>query len=81
MLPPTDEKELVTGYLMNKILQKPLPPNNFKALNIYMYGPQKLSGQSATSFIIQFLFFFYASITVKLLIYSLINSYLRYIFF
>lgn len=57
MLPPTDEKELVTRYLMNKILQKPLPPNNFKALNIYMYGPQKLSGQSVSSFIIQFLFF------------------------
>ena len=56
MLPPTDEKELVTRYLMNKILQKPLPPNNFKALNIYMYGPHDLSvifkrpGQTTTYF-------------------------------
>ena len=41
---PSDE-ELLTLYLKNKLLNKPLPPDAdaIKSLNIYMYSAQDLS--------------------------------------
>ncbi|GAY61128.1 hypothetical protein CUMW_207350 [Citrus unshiu] len=47
---PNDE-ELLTVYLKNKLLNKPLPPDAdaIKSLNIYMYGPQDLSATPGSS--------------------------------
>ncbi|KAK9181352.1 hypothetical protein WN944_024489 [Citrus x changshan-huyou] len=48
---PSDEELLITVYLKNKLLNRPLPldANAINSLNIYMYGPQDLSATPGSS--------------------------------
>ena len=40
---PSDN-ELIVHYLQKKLFNKPLPHNKIKAVNLYSYNPQQLTG-------------------------------------
>lgn len=54
---PTDE-ELIRYYVINKVLDKPLPLNKFIDVNIYNYNPDQLAGSSSISLLFFHLSFF-----------------------
>lgn len=48
---PNDD-ELICGYLLPKMQNKPLPWNHIKDVNLYDYNPEELAGLSIMGYVV-----------------------------